>query len=146
MQPLEFAARNQRVLRKFYIAAHAVRQILQGIAQRIQRLHAVQPFRLGIPDIIADLHLAPRVIPFQNEDFCLLLHADAAVALAGRSAQAENGVGIRLILRFAVLGEASGGGKGENQQRGQQDFPNVLHGVMLLFSGVDEGWKCAPCV
>ena len=66
--------------------------------QRIQRLHAVQPFRFGIPDLIADLHLAPRVVPFQNEDFCLLLHADAAVALAGRSAQAESGVGICLIL------------------------------------------------
>lgn len=123
-----------------------MRQILQGIMQRIQRLHAVQPFRLGIADLIADLHLAPRVIPFQNEDFCLLPHADAAVALAGRSAQAENGVGICLILRFAVLGEASGGGKGENQQRGQEKFQHVLHGVMLLFSGVDEGWKGAPCV
>lgn len=114
--------------------------------QRIQRLHAVQPFRFGIPDLIADLYLAPRVIPFQNEDFCLLLHADAAVALAGRSAQAESGVGICLILRFAVLSEASGGGKGENQQRGQEKFQHVLHGVMLLFSGVDEGWKGAPCV
>lgn len=99
----EFSTRNQRILRKFYISAHAMRQILQGIMQRIQRLHAVQPFRLGISDLIADLYLAPRVIPFQNEDFCLLPHGDAAVTLAGRSAQAESGVGICLILRFAVL-------------------------------------------
>ena len=104
---LEFAARNQRILRKFYIAAHAMRQILQGVMQRIQRLHAVQTFRFGIPDLIAALHLAPRVVPFQNEDFCLLPHGDAAVALAGRSAQAERGVGICLILRFAVLSDAS---------------------------------------
>ena len=85
--------------------------------QRIQRLHAVQPFRFGIPDLIADLHLAPRVVPFQNEDFCLLLHADAAVTLAGRSAQAESGVGICLILRFAVLGEATPKGRSSLSRR-----------------------------
>lgn len=99
-----------------------MRQILQGIMQRIQRLHAVQPFRFGIPDLIADLHLAPRVVPFQNEDFCLLLYGDAAVALAGRSAQAESGVGICLILRFAVFGEASGGGKGEISREVSKTF------------------------
>lgn len=64
-----------------------MRQILQGIMQRIQRLHALQPFRFGIPDLIADLHLAPRVIPFQNEDFvffCTLMPRSLSLGVRRR--------------------------------------------------------------